>query len=255
MRAAERRDELLRMVRSRGYLNVSEAAAEMGVDTSTVRRDLARLDELGLVQRSHGGALPLRDEAEVPYDVKIGRLVPEKKAIGHLVASEIPEGSTIILDAGSTTLMVARALAGHHDITVITPDVRIAAELLFRPDIRLIMPGGESLPGTSTLLGQEAVESMRRYHVAIAVIAVDAVDEEVASNLNGSVVPLKRAMMGAARRTILAVDRSKFGLRNLVKVAGVDEFDEIVTDDGVDETLAASFPVPVQRAALEQRGL
>lgn len=226
----------------------------MGVDNSTVRRDLARLDELGLVRRSHGGALPLRDEAEVPYDVKIGRLVSEKKAIGRLVASEIPEGSTIILDAGSTTLMVARALAGHHDITVITPDVRIAAELLFRPDIRLIMPGGESLPRTSTLLGQEAVESMRRYHVDIAVMAVDAVDNEVVSNVNGSVVPLRRAMMGAARHTILAVDNSKFGLRKLVKVAPTEEFDEIVTDDGVDETLAAGFPSPVRRAAADREG-
>jgi DeoR family transcriptional regulator of aga operon len=240
------------MVRARGYLNVSDAAAAMGVNNSTVRRDLARLDELGLVQRSHGGALPLREEAEVPYDVKIVRLVPEKKAIGMAIASEIPEGSTFILDAGSTTLMVARALAGHHDITVITPDVRVAAELLFRPDVRLIMPGGESLPGTSTLLGQEAVESMRRYHVDIAVIAVDAVDREVVSNLNGSVVPLKRAMMGAARRTILAVDNSKFGLRKLVKVAPTEEFDDIVTDDGVDEALAAGFPVPIRRSVVER---
>lgn len=254
VKGADRRDELLRMVRARGYLNVSEAAAEMGVDTSTVRRDLARLDDLGLVQRSHGGALPLRDEAEEPYDVKIGRLVPEKEAIGELIASQIPEGATVILDAGSTTLMVARALARHQDVTVITPDVRIAAELLFRPGIRLIMPGGESLPGTSTLLGQEAVESMRRYHVDIAVMAVDAVDEDVVSNLNGSVVPLKRAMMGAARRTVLAADRSKFGLRKLVTVAPVEEFDEIVTDDGVDEAVAAGFPVPVRRAALEREG-
>lgn len=255
VKASERRDELLRMARERGYLNVSQAAAELGVDASTVRRDLARLDELGLVQRGHGGALPLRDEAEVPYDIKIGRLVPEKKAIGELIAHGIPEGSTIILDAGSTTLMVARALAGHRDITVITPDVRIAAELLFHPGLRLIVPGGESIAGTSTLLSQEAVETMRHYHVDVAVIAVDAVDDEVASNLNGSVVPLKRAMMGAARRRILAVDRSKFGVRKLVKVGPVEEFDEVITDDGLQETASAAFPVPVVRATVKREGL
>lgn len=251
MKGSERRDELLRMVRDRGYLNVSQAAGELGVDASTVRRDLARLDELGLVRRSHGGALPLRDEAEVPYDIKLGRLVPEKQAIGELIASQIPGGSTVILDAGSTTLMVARALAGHQDLTVITPDVRVAAEMLFRPGIRLIMPGGEGVVGTSTLLSQEAVETMGHYHVDIAVIAVDAVDEAVVSNLNGSVVPLKRAMMGAARRTMLAVDRSKFGIRTLVKVGSVEEFDEIVTDDGLDDGVAATFPVPVSRAPVE----
>jgi DeoR/GlpR family transcriptional regulator of sugar metabolism len=255
VKAAERRDELLRLIRQRGYVNVSQAAAELAVDTSTVRRDLARLDDLGLVERSHGGALPQRDEAEVPYDVKIGRLVAEKQAIGQLVSTLIPEGSTVILDSGSTTLMVAQALTEHRGITVITPDVRIAAELLFQPDIRVIVPGGEGLAGTSTLLSQEAVESMRRFHVDVAVMAVDAVDAEVTSNLNSAVVPLKRAMMGAARHTILAVDSSKFGSRKLVRVAPVEEFDEIVTDAGLDEPTAAGFPVPVRRAAVNHEGV
>lgn len=251
---AERRDELLRIIRQRGYVNVTQAAAELSVDASTVRRDLARLDELGLVQRSHGGAVPLRDEAEIPYDIKIGRLVEEKRAIGRLVSTLIPEGATVILDAGSTTLLVARALSEHRGITVITPDVRIAAEL-FRPEMRVIVPGGEGLPGTSTLLSQEAVEAMRRYHVDIAVMAVDALDETVASNGNSAVVPLKRAMMGAARRTLLAADHSKFGVRKLVTVARIEEFDEIVTDEGVDPTMVDRLPVPVRCAQLIQEGV
>lgn len=252
MRGTERRDELLHFVRMRGYVSVSDAASALGVDASTVRRDLARLDALGLVQRSHGGALPLRDEAEVPYDVKLGRLMPEKRAIGQLVASLIPDGSSVILDSGSTTLLMAQALAGRRDLTVITADVRIAAEILLRPEIRLIVLGGEALAGTSTLLGQEAVESMRRYHVDVAVIAADAVDDEIASNLNGAVVPLKRAMIGAARRRILAVDNSKFGTRKLVHVAALQEFSDIVTDDGVHDAVASKVPVPLHRAAVDR---
>lgn len=251
MKGAERRDELLRILRDEGYVNATEAAARLGVDTSTIRRDLARLHELGLLRRSHGGALPLRDEAEVPYGVKIGRLVPQKRAIGGQVASMIPDHSAVVLDSGSTTLMVAKALPDHRGLTVITTDVRIAAELLFRPEVRLIVPGGEGLLGTSTLFSQEAVESMGRYHVDVAVMAVDSVDAEVASNLNGTIVPLKRAMMAAARHTILAVDSSKFGLRRLVTVAPVHEFDEIVTDDGVDQTVASGYPLPVRRATVE----
>lgn len=251
MKAAERRDELLRILRDDGYLNVTSAATHLGVDSSTVRRDLARLDGLGLVRRSHGGALPLRDEAEEPYGVKIERLVPQKKAIGRLVASLIPDGSTVILDTGSTALMVARALSGHRDLTVITPDAQIAAELSLRPDVRLIVPGGELLAGTSALISQESVEAMSRYHVDFAIMAVDGVDLDVASNLNGAIVPMKRAIMNAAARTVLAVDHSKFGVRKLMTVAPVRAFDEIVTDSDLADSTAKPYPVPIRRAPVE----
>ncbi len=250
MRSSERRDELLRIIRDRGYLNATAASRELGVDSSTIRRDLSRLHQLGLIERSHGGAVGTRDEAEVPYDVKISKLVPEKQAIGILTASLIPDGSTIILDSGSTSLMVARALLGHRDLTVITPDIRVAAELITRPDVRLIVPGGEGVPETTTVVSQEAVESMRRYHVDVAVIASDALDLDGATNMNGAVVPLKRTMLGAARRRILVADNSKFGRRKLVKVAAVEEFSDIVTDDGADDSMLSAYPVPVRRAPI-----
>ncbi|MDD9207755.1 DeoR/GlpR family DNA-binding transcription regulator [Georgenia sp. 10Sc9-8] len=254
MNGAARRDEILRMVRRKGYVSVSEAAQALGVDTSTVRRDLARLDHLGLVERSHGGALPVRDEDDIPFDVKMGRLVPEKQAIGRLAASLVPDGAAMILDSGSTSLMVAQALAGHRDLTVITPDIRVAAELITRPDVRLIVPGGEGVASTTTVVSQEAVESMRRFHVDVAVMGADAVDVDGATNMNGTVIPLKRAMLGAARRAVLVMDSSKFGVRRLVKVAPLDQFDEIVTDDGLAEEIARAYPVPVRRAPVAREG-
>lgn len=251
MQSTERRDQLMRLVRERGYVNVSDVARELGVDGSTVRRDLARLDALGLVERSHGGATPVRDQAEVPYDVKIGKRVAEKRAIGRLVASMIDDGSSVMLDDGSTSLMVARALSGHRDITVVTPDIRVAAELAAVPGVRLIVPGGEMLATTYTLLSQDAVEAVRRYHVDMAVICCDSVDLDGASNRNSALVPLKRAMIGSAQRAVLAVDSSKFGSRMLVHVASLPEFDSIATDDGVADTQVAGYPVPILRAGVE----
>lgn len=249
MRASDRRDALLREVQDRGYVNAAEAAGEFGVDSSTIRRDLLRLDQLGLLQRSHGGAVARRDEADVPYDVKIRKLVPEKEAIGAAAAAQIPDGATVMLDSGSTTLMVAKALAGRTDLTVITPDVVIAAELIVNPSIRLIVPGGESLRDTTTVVSQEAVEMVRRYHVDIAVMASDAVDAAGPTNMNGVVVPLKRAMMGAALRSLLVADSSKIGQRCLVKVSPMEEFDELITDAGADPRETAGYPIPVQRVA------
>lgn len=250
MHTSDRRDALLRLIRDRGYVNVADAARDLAVDASTIRRDLGRLRELGLVERSHGGAIPIRDEAEVPFLEKIGRQVAEKRAVAQGVAALIPDNATVLLDAGSTCLMIARALSGHDGLTVITPDIRVAAELITRPDVRLIVPGGEAVPSTSTVLGQEAVDMVRRLHVDVAVMGVDAVDVDGATNLNSVVVPFKRAMLGAARRTILAADSSKLGTRRLIRVATLDEFAQLVTDESADEAEIGRYPLPVVRAPL-----
>lgn len=257
MHTADRRDALLRLVRDRGYVNVADAARELAVDSSTIRRDLGRLRELGLIERSHGGAIPIRDEAEVPFLEKIGRQVAEKRAIAQAVAGLVPDNATVLLDAGSTCLMVARALSAHEGLTVITPDIRVAAELITRPDLRLIVPGGEAVPFTSTVLGHEAVDMIRRLHVDVAVMAVDAVDVDGASNLSSVVVPFKRAMIGAAARTILASDSSKLGTRRLIRVATLDEFAQLVTDESADEAEIRRYPLPVVRAPLvpEENGV
>lgn len=250
MHTSHRRDMLLRLVRDRGYVNVAEAARDLGVDPSTVRRDLNRLGELKLIERSHGGAIPVRDEAEVPLLEKIGRQVAEKRAIAHAVAQLVPHNATVLLDAGSTCLMVARALSQHEGLTVITPDIRVAAELITRPNVRLIVPGGEAVPDTSTVLSQEAVDMVRRLNVDIAVMAVDAVDVDGATNLNSVVVPFKRAMLGAASETILVADASKLGTRRLIRIATLDEFTHLVTDETADESEVRRYPIPVVRAPL-----
>ena len=255
MHTAERRDTLLRTIRTRGYLNVADAAAELGVDTSTVRRDLGRLESAGLIERSHGGAIPVRDEAEVPLGQKIGLRVAEKRAIAHEVARHIPNDSTVLLDAGSSCLLVAQALFAHRGLTVVTPDVSIAAELITRSDVRLILPGGEAVPETSTVLNQEAVEMVRRLHVDVAVMGADAVDARGASNLNSAVVPFKRAMIGSAARTILAVDHSKLNTRRLIAVANLEELALLVTDDGGPEDATADYPIDVVRVAIAPAGV
>lgn len=243
MRAMERRELLLHQVHDRGYLSAADAAAELGVDTSTIRRDLTELERLGLLRRSHGGALPRHDEADVPMGIKVTTLVDQKRAIAQRVADLIPAGASVILDAGSTSLMVAKALDRHTELTVLTPDVWIAAELIVHPHIHLIVPGGQNILHTTTLISQEAIEIVERHHVDIAVICVDAVDVHKATNSNGAIVAMKQAMMRAAARTLLVVDSSKFDQRRLLEVAPTEAFGEIVTDDGVTERVVRDYPV------------
>lgn len=197
----------------------------------------------------------MRYEPDIPRDVRMTSLVPEKRAIAQMIAADIPQRAAVMLDAGTTALMVARALQNHAELTVLTPDVHVAAELIMRPGMRVIMTGGENVPGTATVISHEAVETIRRHHVNIAVIGADGIEPTGVSVRNGTVIPLKYAMMDTTDRTVLAMDSSKFGQRNFARVADVDAFDEIVTDDRLDEAVLGDYPIPIRRATVANESI
>jgi DeoR family transcriptional regulator of aga operon len=246
-----RRDEILSRVQRHGYVSVKQLAEEYQVDASTIRRDLDRMAALGLVNRSHGGATMPGEPEETPYAVKAGEHVAQKRAIARAVAAIVPDGSSLLIDSGSTTLEVAEALRGHRDLTVITNDVRVAAAVAEQGDTRLIVLGGEVLPAVYTLASQRAVDLIGEFNVDFAVMGADAVDAQAITNTNSNEVAMKRAMLEAARQVLVVADSSKFGRSALVRVAGLEAVDLILTDDGLDEEVAASFPVPVRRVSLD----
>jgi DeoR family transcriptional regulator, aga operon transcriptional repressor len=242
-----RRDEILSRVQRHGYVSVKQLAEDYQVDASTIRRDLDRMAAQGLVNRSHGGATLPGEPEETPYAVKAGEHVAEKGAIARAVAELIPHGRSLLMDSGSTTLEVAKALRGHRDMTVVTNDVRVAAEVANQGDVRLIVLGGEVLPAVYTLASERAVDLIGEFNVDYAVMGADAVDPQGITNTNSNEVSMKRAMLQAARQVVVVADSSKFGHSALVRVAGLESVDLIVTDDGLRPDEAASYPVEVRR--------
>lgn len=253
LRGTARRDDIVAILRRQGYLSVSELASMLGVDHSTVRRDLMELAREGLINRTHGGALPIRDEAELPYVVKSSQRIAQKEAIAKAAASMTEGRHTVIIDSGSTMLMLAHELRSRDNLTVLTPDIRVAAELIDSSGLRLIVPGGEVLASTSTLTSQEAVEAFTRYRVDVAFIGADAVDTRQVSNFSSAVVPLKRAMIAAAERVVLMADSSKLDSRRLVSVAPLQDFDEMVTDSDATQAQLDAYPIRVIRAPVGQQ--
>lgn len=242
-----RRGEILRRLHRQGYVSVRELSADYGVDTSTIRRDLETMAQLGMITRSHGGATLPAEPAETPYSVKVETNVAQKRAIARAVAATIPHGRSLMIDSGSTTLEVARALRGHRDMTVITNDLRVAAEIANQGDVRLIVLGGEALPAVYTLASERAVGMIGELHVDYAVMGADAVDPTSIMNVNSNEVSMKRAMMRAADHVILVADSSKFGQTALVRVAELDRVELVVTDDGLSEREAAEYPIEIRR--------
>ncbi|MFE2995747.1 DeoR/GlpR family DNA-binding transcription regulator [Nocardia sp. NPDC059246] len=253
MLASSRRREILGRLITDGYAGAKELAQELGVDTSTIRRDLDMLERDGQIQRTHGGARPVPGvTADLPYSQKRGVRLSEKAAIARVAAARIEDGDTVILDSGSTTYEVAVALRHREELTVITNDLHIAEYVAGLNRFRLLVAGGEVLGTVYTLVGDRTVEFLSDYAADWTVLGADAVDVRSGiTNTNTLEVPVKRAMVAAARSTIVVADSSKFGHRALAKVAGLDEVDLLVTDAALDAAAWESFGDRLIRADVQ----
>jgi DeoR family transcriptional regulator of aga operon len=231
-----------------GYVEARELADALRVDASTIRRDLDALAREGHVQRTHGGARVPAGASDLPYALKERERRATKAAIGVAAAALVRDGDSVILDSGSTAHEVAANLRGRRDLTVVVNDLRTAHLVADFPGVRLLVAGGELLAANYALIGERAVAFVRELQVDWTFLGADAIDVETGiTNTNTLEVPLKRAMLGAARCAVVVADSSKFGRRALVRVAGLDEVDRIVTDDELPPADAAAYGPRLER--------
>jgi DeoR family transcriptional regulator of aga operon len=232
----KRRRDIQAKVEQTGYVEARQLATELMVDVSTIRRDLDTLARVGLVQRTHGGALPVSEgqPIDLPYEVKKRERLAEKRAIATYAASLVSDGCSLVLDSGSTTYALAEAIRDRRDLTVATNDLRIAHCLAAAGGLRLFVTGGQLIDSVFTLVGPGALANLSGLHVDWAFLGADAVDDEAGvTNVNTVEIPIKQAMLEAGARRALLADSSKFGRKALATVVGTDAFDCIVTDDGL----------------------
>lgn len=243
MSVQQRRREIVKQLQRDGYVEAKKLSNELGVDTSTIRRDLDVLVRSGQAERTHGGAKPIGGAGlDVPYAVKEYEYRRQKVAIARHAASRVREGDSVILDSGSTTFQVAVALRYIPDLTFITNDLRIATLLATVPDVRLFLAGGELLNSVYTLIGPRATDFFSDFSATWAFLGADAVDPTAGiTNTNTVEVPVKRAMLEAATTSVVVADSSKFGTRTLARVAGLDEVDHFVTDSELDPAIAVDY--------------
>jgi DeoR/GlpR family transcriptional regulator of sugar metabolism len=246
------RSELLRRIQQRGYGTVADLAMEFDVTTSTIRRHLDVLQQRGVIERRHGGVQASTTAAEIPYAAKTSEHHRQKQAIAFGVAHRIGQGQSVLLDSGSTTLEVARALRLHIGLTVVTDDIRIANEVADHDSSRLIVIGGERLPSVYTLSGPDSLRQIQELSVDVAVLSADAVDSNSVTNASSEEVAMKRAMIASARARYLVADSSKFERTLLIRVCDLSEFTLGITDSGLDPIVAAHYPIPMIRVPLNQ---
>src|SRR3954447_3197277 len=178
MLAETRRRLLLELVLRQGYATLDELVKALGVSESTVRRDLEALDLSGAIKRTHGGAVYSGEVRSLPaLEDRVTAAATEKQAIGRATAGLIEDGDTVLLDGGTTTLEVARALAGR-PIQVVTNSLPIAQLLAAGKETDLILIGGYIYPRTGVAMGPIAVATLQGIRVTKAILGAGGITAE-----------------------------------------------------------------------------
>jgi DeoR/GlpR family transcriptional regulator of sugar metabolism len=227
--AARRRELIVEAARSGRGAGVAELARRFDVSEMTVRRDLAHLVRERKVIRVHGGAVS--EWREPPFaEIAVERL-EAKKRIGAAAAALVEDGQTVMIDIGTTTLQLARELHGR-EVTVITSSLAVLEELLPDEGIELVCPGGVVRRNYRSLVGVLAEDALRQFRADVAFLGASGIDAEDLAVFDSTLVevPIKRAMIAAAERSILLADAEKFSMRGVVRVCGAEDLDALVTD-------------------------
>lgn len=234
----ERRRAILDILNREGRLLVSDLARQFETSQVTIRKDLDVLQGRGLVHRSHGGALPLRegalDDPTLLEKEKLHR--KEKLNIAAAAAGMVKDGQVVILDSGTTTTAIARALRNLRRLTVVTNAVNIAAELS-GTEVEVILTGGTLRKNSFSLVGPMAEEALRHLNADILFLGVDGIDMvHGLSTPNVLEAKVNRLMVESAKRVVAACDSSKFGRRSLSQILPLSAIHAVITDRGIART-------------------
>ncbi|WP_031073336.1 DeoR/GlpR family DNA-binding transcription regulator [Streptomyces sp. NRRL WC-3742] len=253
MLKADRTARILTHIAEAGSADVHELADLLGVSPATVRRDLQELHDQGRLHRTRGGAVTGAVNLELPLRHKRGRRQAEKRRIALAADRLVPDGAVVGLTGGTTTSELARVLAERGaGITIVTNAVNIAADLIVRPDIRLVVVGGIARTTSYELVGPAADRMLAQYHLDVAFIGVDGLTAQEGCTTHDEMeAQTDLAFLRSSARSVVLADSTKIGRVTFAKICPLSEVDDLVTDEEADaaqEKAIAECGVRVLRA-------
>lgn len=224
--------QLLKEVQARRSATVEQLAETLGVTLQTVRRDVQRLADEGLLTRFHGGVrVPGSTVENIAHTQREALNAGAKARIAQRVAGEIPNNCSLILNIGTTTEAVARALLHHRGLRVITNNLNVAATLSGNPECEVIVAGGVLRSRDRGIVGETAVDFMRQFKVDIAVIGISGIEADGSlRDFDYREVKVAQTIIAQSRQVWLAADHSKFNRPAMVQLAQLAQIDRLFTD-------------------------
>jgi DeoR family transcriptional regulator, aga operon transcriptional repressor len=245
----KRAKEILRLLLRHGKTTVEDLTAELTASPASIRRDLARLEERGLVQRTHGGAMltgkavyePFRFDAS--FQVREDRFAQEKQRIAQAAAALVEENETIGLSAGTTTTLIARQLLHRRGVHIVTNAVNIGMELSSSTAVETTLTGGSMRwAGAFSLVGPAAIESLQNFVMDRFFLSVTGIDPvRGATMIQPEEAAVFRVMVRQAREVIVVADSSKISMVSPAVICPPRDIDLLITDDGIAPATAMAF--------------
>lgn len=234
-----RQRQLLEVVRQRVTMSVEDLAQELGVTPQTVRRDVKQMEEERLLARYHGGVgLPSSVE-NIDYSQRQVMNIGAKRRIAQSVAERVPPGCSLLINIGTTTEEVARALMRHQGLHVVTNNLNVAAILADNPHCEVIIAGGVVRGRDRGIVGEATIDFIRQFKVDIGIIGISSIEEDgTLRDFDAREVKVAQTIIEQSREVWLVADHDKFGRQALVRMAHLSQVDILFTDARPPENLA-----------------
>jgi len=241
MLAEQRRSLILDLLDRAGSVSVTELHSRLRVSRETIRRDITRLADEGKVRKTHGGALAA-EAVEPAFDERMSVNIDGKRALAWAASELVPDGASVVIDSGTTTLCLAEHLMVRHGLTVYTNDIHVAGRLSNRNGNHVFLVGGELQGGEGALLGRDATRTLSHYIADFSFIGACAIsDEPWLLDYTREGAEWREAMILQARRAVLLADTSKFGISAPIRVQKIEKISTIITDKPLTATYADGF--------------
>ena len=242
LRKRDRQDRILAELRLSAAIRIQDLAGNFQVSTETIRRDLEEMAETGHIMRTYGGAVAPQLAGEPGWMERDNLMVAEREAIGAHAAEFVRDGETVLIDAGSTTLHLARRLvASDKAITVVTNGYAAAIALGTNPRIAVHVCPGRHNPHEGGVTGAETIAYLNRFQVDRAFIGASGINAEGVNEADSEAAIVKRAMLRRAEAPMLLLDHSKFDRRNFQIICPLEELPHLVTDEEPGPDLGAAL--------------
>ena len=241
MNSNPRQIKLLDRVRAQGSATVEQLSEALGVTLQTVRRDVQRLADAGLLARFHGGVrVPSSTTENIAHQQRKNLSADGKARIAQAVARRVPHDCSLILNIGTTTEAIAKALLQHKGLRVITNNLNVAEILCSNPDCEVIVAGGVVRARDRGIVGEATVDFIRQFRVDIAIIGISGIEPDGSlRDFDYREVKVAQAIIAHAREVWLAADHSKFNRPAMVELARLSQIQRLFTDQPPPEPFPA----------------
>ncbi len=230
MLAERRRSLILDILAEKGSVSVAELHRRLKVSRETIRRDIIQLAAKNRLRKTHGGALSM-DSEEPALTERMTLNIEGKRAIGRMAAALVPDGASLIVDSGTTTLCLAEALGSHRKLTVYTNDVHVADRLAGRNDNRVFIIGGRLQGAEGATMGRDATAMLANYFADFAFVGASALSAHPwLMDFSREAAELRGLMLTLARTPVLLADHSKFNRVAPVRVDNLDRVTHLIID-------------------------